>query len=477
MKNGKQTFSVITIVLCVIILGFGLGYGIGYLASKLFQPKAFYKIIDEKAEKLVPEANFDFVEGETFPDGSLIPEWFHDYTRVKHDASIKQYNIRKYGVKNDSTLLQTEAIQAVIDSAANNGGGVIYVPKGTYLTASLFFKQGTHLYLAKGAVLKASDNIGDYPVIDTRMEGQILKYFPGIVNADGVDGFSITGEGIINGNGLQFWRSFWQRRKVNRNCTNLEELRPRLIYISNSKNVQISGIKLVNSPFWNSHFYRCENVKLFDLYIFAPVKPVKAPSSDAIDIDVCTNFLVKNCYMEVNDDAVAMKGGKGPWADTDPNNGSNINVIIEDCTYGFCHGAITFGSESVHDRNIVLRRCQLDHCNRLLWLKMRPDTPQKYEYITVEDISGHANHFLYIRPWTQFFDLKDRKDIPISYGQNVTMRNIDLECQHFFNVKSSDQYVLSDFTFENIKVKATANGDIDSTLIRNFVINNVIVNK
>ncbi|MBO5718985.1 MAG: hypothetical protein J6R71_05130, partial [Bacteroidales bacterium] len=331
------------IVLIVIVGSFGIGYGIGHLIHKVLQPKAFYKVIDERAEALVPAATFDYVEGETFPDGSVIPAWFHDYTRVEHDASLKQYNIRKYGVKNDSTLLQTEAIQAVIDSAANNGGGVIYVPKGTYLTASLFFKQGTHLYLAKGAVLKASDNIGDYPVIDTRMEGQILKYFPGIVNADGVDGFSISGEGIINGNGLQFWRSFWQRRKVNRNCTNLEELRPRLIYISNSKNVQIQGIKLLNSPFWNSHFYRCENVKMFDLYIFAPVKPVKAPSSDAIDIDVCTNFLVKNCYMEVNDDAVALKGGKGPWADTDPNNGSNINIIIEDCTYGFCHGAITFG--------------------------------------------------------------------------------------------------------------------------------------
>jgi hypothetical protein len=44
---------------------------------------------------------------------------------------------------------------------------------------------------------------------------------------------------------------------------------------------------------------------------------------------------------------------------------------------------------------------------------MRPDTPQQYEYILVEDITGDADHFLYIKPWTQFFDLKDRKDIPV----------------------------------------------------------------
>ena len=97
----------------------------------------------------------------------------------------------------------------------------------------------------------------------------------------------------------------------------------------------------MNSPFWTTHIYRCNNIKLLNLHIFAPAAPVKAPSSDAIDIDVCSNVLVKNCYMSVNDDAVALKGGKGPWADKDPNNGSNTNIIIEDCTYGFCHSGLT----------------------------------------------------------------------------------------------------------------------------------------
>ncbi len=459
--------------ICLILVAAVLVYVLGNRCAKTRQAQAFYKSIDARAKALVPAATFEFEAGETFPDGSVIPEWFHDYKRVSIDSTMPIYNIRKYGVKADSSLLQTEAIQAVIDRAAAAGGGLVYVPKGTYLTASLFFKQGTRLYLEKGAVLKASDHIGDYPVIDTRMEGQLLPYFPGIINADGLDGFSISGEGIINGNGLQFWRSFWQRRKVNPKCTNLEELRPRLLFISNCRNVQICGIKLLNSPFWNAHFYRCENVKLFDLYIYAPVKPVKAPSSDAIDLDVCHNVLVKNCYMEVNDDAVALKGGKGPWADQDPANGANTNIIIEDCKYGFCHGALTLGSESIHDRNVILRRCQLDRCNRVLWLKMRPDTPQLYEHILVEKLSGQANYFLYIRPWTQFFDLKDRKDIPLSYGQDICMRNIQMECQHFFNVKASEQYRLSRFLFENLDIKATKNADIDTALIEDFSLVNV----
>ncbi|MDF1511901.1 glycosyl hydrolase family 28 protein, partial [Robertmurraya sp. DFI.2.37] len=100
---------------------------------------------------------------------------------------------------------------------------------------------------------------------------------------------------------------------------------------SHSNNVQLSGVRLINSPFWTTHLYKCNHIKLLNLYIFSPEKPVKAPSTDAIDIDVCSNVLVKNCYMSVNDDAIALKGGKGPWADQDPNNGGNSNIIIEDC--------------------------------------------------------------------------------------------------------------------------------------------------
>mgnify|MGYP003805139027 FL=1 len=107
---------------------------------------------------------------------------------------------------------------------------------------------------------------------------------------------------------------------------------------------------------------------------------------------------------------------------------------------------------------------------------MRPDTPQKYEYILVEDITGNANHFLYIKPWTQFFDLKDRKDIPLSYSDHLTMRNIDFECETFFNVSPSDQYVLTNFTFENLTIKARKD-DYDAHFIKPFTCKNVKINK
>lgn len=113
---------------------------------------------------------------ERFPDGTPIPDWFVDSRVVPVEELGRIYRITDYGVQNDSTLLQTEQIQAVIDKAAQEGGGVICIPQGTFLSGSLFFKPRTHLYLEKGAVLKGSDDISHFDVIDTRLEGQNLKY-------------------------------------------------------------------------------------------------------------------------------------------------------------------------------------------------------------------------------------------------------------------------------------------------------------
>lgn len=411
-----------------------------------------------------------------FPDGTPIPDWFRQTEIVNYKTLGNQYIVTKHGVKKNSVELQTKQLQAVIDKAANEGGGVIIVPKGVFHTSALFFKPKTHLFLEKGAVLKGSDDISDFPVMETRIEGETCKYFPALINADRVDGFTISGSGTIDGNGLRFWKAFWLRRSWNPKCTNKDEMRPRLIYISNSNDVQLSGVTLKDSPFWTSHYYKCNNLKLLNLTIISPKEPVKSPSTDAIDIDVCKNVLVKNCYMSVNDDAIALKGGKGPVSDKDPNNGGNYNIVIEDNTYGFCHSALTCGSESIHNRNIIFRNSKVDGANIILHLKMRPDTPQNYEFITVENIQGNAGKFISIRPWTQFFDLKGQDTPPASRSANVIMRNIDVTCNTFFDVQDSDKYILSNFTFENLKVKTDNRPKIEKDYFESVTVKNVMVN-
>lgn len=77
-------------------------------------------------------------------------------------------------------------MQSVIDLAAKEGGGVLVVPAGIYHTGALHFKQGVNLYVAQGGTLMGSDNIADYDLCETRMEGQNCIYFSALINADGV---------------------------------------------------------------------------------------------------------------------------------------------------------------------------------------------------------------------------------------------------------------------------------------------------
>jgi polygalacturonase len=53
----------------------------------------------------------------------------------------QNYPIKDFGAIADSVTLNTRAIQTAIDKAAKDGGGIIVIPKGTFLTGALFFKK------------------------------------------------------------------------------------------------------------------------------------------------------------------------------------------------------------------------------------------------------------------------------------------------------------------------------------------------
>ena len=137
-----------------------------------------------------------------FPDGTEIPEWFRQNESVNIENLGKKYVLTDYEIFADGRI-HTEEIQALIDKAAADGGGVIVVPRGTFMTGGLQFKQNTHLYLEEGATLMGSDFIGDYPLGKTRIEGETCTYFGALINADGLDGFTISGKGPTDVTGLR----------------------------------------------------------------------------------------------------------------------------------------------------------------------------------------------------------------------------------------------------------------------------------
>ena len=366
--------------------------------------------------------------------------------------TANSYIITDYGIKDDGNIY-TEEFQKLINSVYDNGGGYIIIPDGTYMTGALFFKPGVNLYIEKNGILKGSQDITDYPIIKTRIEGESCLYYPALINASHADGFTIYGEGTIDGNGLHAWKCFWLRRSWNPDCTNKDEQRARLLYIAHSHNVTIYGIHMKDSQFWTCHIYKCTHTAIYDCIISSPRTPVKAPSTDAIDIDACSDVHIKGCRINVNDDAVALKGGKGINAKADSDNGLNERIIIEDCIYDFCHGCLTCGSEAIHNRNIIMRNIRINNGYNLLWLKMRPDTPQLYEHILIKNVTGKVSSFININPWTQFSNIKNeaslkngsgKPPILLSYINNITMQDCTCECDAYYNVKEDpSQYLIN----------------------------------
>jgi alpha-L-rhamnosidase len=375
-------------------------------------------------------------------------------------ADPRRLVVSDFGAVGDAKTLNTAAIQRAIDTA--DGGGLVEIPRGTFLSGSIFLKRGVELHLAEGATLLGSTDINDYPKRLTRIEGHFEPWRLALVNAQELDGVRLTGRGTINGNGLPFWQAFWQRRKENPKCTNLEVERPRLLFLDRCTQVHVEGLSLEDSGFWNLHLYRCREVRIEGLRITIPTSHrtgVRGPSTDGIDIDSSQQVTIRRCFISTHDDNIALKGSKGPRADQDQDSPPVENILIEDVECGDGNGLITCGSEATLIRKVTARRCTMSGGATLLTLKLRPDTPQHYEDITLEEITlKGTGRLLNVAPWTQFFDLQGQPP-PSRRVNRITLRNLRGTYGAFGTLRGNPGDVLADFTLENVDVTLdTANG-------------------
>lgn len=403
---------------------------------------------------------------------------FISFVSILSAANSQDYIITQFGIGNDSNKLNTSAIQSIIDKAEADGGGTIVIPKGVFLTGALFFKPRTKIKLLEGAVLKGSDDISNYPLIPSRMEGRSIYYYAALINAYQVDSFSVTGPGTIDGNGLKFWKRFWfhrdSMRKIGKEATNLEVHRPRMLFIWGCNNVTIQNVKLKNAGFWTTHLYQCKDVLVENCDIRSPFSPVPAPSTDGIDLDVCERVLIRNCYISVNDDGIVIKGGKGPDAHKLPENGLSQDILIEHCTFGEVHAVLTFGSESIHAKNVTMRNCKVDTDRILLLFKMRPDTYQVFENVTVDNITGRCGSIVSLSPWKQFFNLGGSTEKPYGIVRGVTISNIQVKCKTVGELEGNPNDKVSGIVFKNIT--ATAEIPILKNKYSGVKAENVLVN-
>lgn len=128
-------------------------------------------------------------------------------------AHAAQFKVQDYGAKADGKTLDTAAIQRAIDAATKAGGGTVVFKSGTYLTGAIFLKSHVCLRVDRGVTLLGVQKLADYPIMPTRVAGIEMRWPAALINTYQQSNVSISGQGVIDGNGKFWWDSYWARRK------------------------------------------------------------------------------------------------------------------------------------------------------------------------------------------------------------------------------------------------------------------------
>ena len=259
-------------------------------------------------------------------------------------------NLKKFGAVGDGVTLNTKAFEKAIAALTKKGGGHLVVPQGVWFTGPIVLQSNIDLHLEAGAVIQFSGDEALYPVIKTSFEGLDTRRCQSPLSANGAENISITGKGVIDGNG-QFWRpvkkgkmtegqwkevlerpggveskkGYWvpnqayadAEKSANMNVPKASTdaewnaikrfLRPVMVSLVNCKNVLLQGVIFQNSPAWNLHPLMCENIILDDVLAR---NPSYAQNGDALDLESCKNALIVNSKFDAGDDGICIKAVK-----------------------------------------------------------------------------------------------------------------------------------------------------------------------
>ncbi|MCL3779297.1 polygalacturonase [Prolixibacteraceae bacterium JC049] len=255
-------------------------------------------------------------------------------------VNAKEYNIVKYGAKNDTTKLSTKAINKAVEDCYKNGGGTVVVPAGMFKSGTITLKDNVELHLAHGATLYASTDQNDFPR-QKRPEYRSQKDIGGwysLIYAEGATNIAITGSGTIDGQG--------KYQKGRPECAGGDkDGRARNILFISCNHVRVEGITMINSGIWNQHYLNCEDVYLLNQRVWNHCNR----NNDAIDIDGCRRVIVSGGIYDSSDDAITIKS-TGP-APTE-------HVSITNCVISTHCNAIKCGTESTGGfRNLSISNC------------------------------------------------------------------------------------------------------------------------
>jgi len=270
-------------------------------------------------------------------------------------------SILDYGAKPNDGNLQTTEIQAALDAASTKNGATVVIPAGVFISGTLNLGSAS-LYLEKGAVLKGSPDIKDYPFYgyDHNEMGKTLSFLYSMNHSD----IRISGEGTIDLNGDSFYDmstpnvpdcGFELTEKQKTECTRPIGQRPNQpIFFLRCNRVRVEGIRIINAPCWTMSFVECEDIRVTGLTID---NNEILPNNDGMHFCSCKKVFVRECNITAGDDCIALScitDWDKPCED----------IIISDCILKSCSKAIVVGYMHSIVRNVAISNCLIMDSNR-----------------------------------------------------------------------------------------------------------------
>ena len=287
------------------------------------------------------------------------------------------FNALDYGAVPDGRTKNTAAFARAVAACAAAGGGTLVVPAGKYLTGSIALESNLTLRLEAGAELLYSGDPADSPIVPARWECTNVFTHAPLIYADGKQNIAITGRGILNGQGWNWWwrsgrgappagvdpavaRDDWRRlyarveagEKLTAADFRLaaEFLRPSLVGLYNCRNILVEDVTLFKSPMWMLHPVYSDDIVVRGVRFVSadpdgqPSAEGTGPNGDGIDVDSCRNVRVSDCFFNTSDDCVVIKSGR----DNDGRRTARPTeyVTVTNCVMYQGHGAVVIGSET-----------------------------------------------------------------------------------------------------------------------------------
>jgi polygalacturonase len=293
-------------------------------------------------------------------------------------AADKVCDVRQFGAKGDGQTKDTVAIQKAIEtcSAFRNGGGVVKLAGGKFVSGPLEIKSNVTLSVETGAMLLGSTDRADYKRA-TLMRQPTVEPFLHVVHAENV---KITGGGIIDGQG-QVWWDYVQGVK-DAGILGNDHPRPMGLLIDHSNHVTVENVTIQNAGFWQVVPYYSNYLTFSHLRVLAPQRG--APNTDGIDPFSSSHIKIDHYFASVGDDNIAIKSGaiNSPGPD-DPSE----DIEITDCTFEAGHG-LSIGSEiagGVH--HVHAERISFKGTDQGIRVKANRDRGNDTSDLTFKDIT------------------------------------------------------------------------------------------